>query len=546
MVQVKLDDLFEEIMDEWWRDNPVSATYMGIHHYDHLLCHIDRDSRAFQRTKDERYCNRIRKCVKDDSLTRDQHIDAKLLEDNYEIVFYIDDELHPFERNPSLAPGIAMGAINIFMIRDFAPLSVQLEHMLSRMRQIPLLIDEGKENLLHGDNIPAIWVDIAVEQIDSGMSLFDKAIPAFCNSVPEIGRHIVDECAMVKQSLHSYRGFLEKEIRPAATGTFAIGKDAYNHLLRKQYRLPYDADRLKEIGERVQSDTERELDALAAEVFPGKSWVAVIDELTHDYPSREGLKDFYRQEISRLKQFIVKHDIVDIPEGEHLSVIDTPPHQRGILPYAAYMPPAPFDEVQEGNFYVTPVDPALPSEDQDQQLQGHNRYKAVVTALHEGYPGHHLQHSRANRIPSKVRRLFSDTVFIEGWALYCEEMMVEEGYITDPKIALFRLKDQLWRACRVIIDVGLHTGTMTFEEAVDMLVTRARLTKVNALGEVKRYTQSPTQPMSYTVGKLLVQELRNDYRKKMGSAFSLKEFHNRLLSFGSLPLRIIREEMLYH
>jgi uncharacterized protein (DUF885 family) len=208
------------------------------------------------------------------------------------------------------------------------------------------------------------------------------------------------------------------------------------------------------------------------------------------------------------------------------------------------MSPAPFEQAQKGFFYVTPLDERLPPEKQEEQLQGHSSYKIAVTALHEAYPGHHLQLVKANRSNSDVRRVLGTTVFIEGWALYCEEMMYEQGFYTDPRIRLMQLKDQVWRGCRVLIDVGLHTQGMTYEQAVDMLVKRGKLERVNAEVEVNRYCMQPTQPMSYIIGKHQIMDLRKEYESWLGSKFNLREFHDKLLSYGSIPVAIVRKEML--
>lgn len=545
MTNEELDALFEEIMSGWWKDHPLAATYMGIHYYDHLLGNIDKETREFLRKKDERYYKRLREFEKSDKLTRDQIIDLKLLVNNYEIDFYIDEKLKPYERFPSIVPNIAMGGLHIFMIRDFAPLNTKLENMLSRMRQIPQLVKEGKANMmLGGETIPPLWVDMANEEIEGGAALFDVAIPEYGKQAPLISSEINEECERAKNALQSYKEFLAEEIRPKAKGQYAVGKEIYNYLLRKQYQLPYDADKLLEIGKKIKAETEMQLASIASEIQPGKTYAEVMDNLKGNYPPKEKIKDFYREETANLRKFIVEKKIVDIPDGESLSIIDTPSFHCATIPYAAYMPPAPFESAQVGNFYVTPINPALPPDQQEDQLEGHNRYKAVLTTVHEGYPGHHLQLVYANKVQSKMRKIFGDGVFVEGWALYCEEMMRDVGYITDKRIALFQLRDQLWRACRVIIDVGLHTGNMTFDQAVEMLVEVAHLERTNAISEAKRYTESPTQPMSYTVGKLMIKQLKEDYKKKMDKKYTLKGFHNRLLSYGSLPLKIIREEML--
>jgi uncharacterized protein (DUF885 family) len=177
-------------------------------------------------------------------------------------------------------------------------------------------------------------------------------------------------------------------------------------------------------------------------------------------------------------------------------------------------------------------------------MEGHVLAGIPITSVHEGYPGHHLQITSAHQAASKVRRQFWTPVLVEGWALYCEEMMAEQGFYSDPRTRLLQLKDYLWRSCRVMIDVGLHTGTLAPGEAVRMLVEVPKLDPEGAAGEVKRYSKTPTQPLSYAVGKREILKLREDFRKAEGSGFSLRRFHDRLLQFGSLPISRIREQIL--
>jgi uncharacterized protein (DUF885 family) len=203
------------------------------------------------------------------------------------------------------------------------------------------------------------------------------------------------------------------------------------------------------------------------------------------------------------------------------------------------MPAGGFEPRQEGLYYVTPLNERLAPEDRRQQMFGHNRYGMLLTNVHEGYPGHHLQLAIASGITSPVRKLLWNTVFCEGWALYCEQLVLDEGLTTDPRHRIFQLKDQLWRACRVVIDVKLHTSKMTFDEAVDMLVNVAHLERPNAIGEVRRYTQSATQPMSYLMGKHQILNLREREKQRLGSGFNLQSFHDRLLSYGTIPVALI-------
>jgi uncharacterized protein (DUF885 family) len=234
---------------------------------------------------------------------------------------------------------------------------------------------------------------------------------------------------------------------------------------------------------------------------------------------------------------------VTIPPDEKLTILDTPVFERSIIPYAAYLPPGPFEDLQEGMFYVTPVDENASREQREEQLQGHNLAALPVTALHEAYPGHHLQLVRANENPSVIRKLHESSLFAEGWALYCEEMMYRQGFYSNDETRLYQLKDSLWRAARVVIDVSLHTGAMSFDQAVDFLVEQAMLERTNAIAEVKRYTMTPTQPMSYSVGKKEIMDILRSARQ-VKADIELKEFHDLLLSSGTIPPAAVKKEVL--
>jgi uncharacterized protein (DUF885 family) len=209
------------------------------------------------------------------------------------------------------------------------------------------------------------------------------------------------------------------------------------------------------------------------------------------------------------------------------------------------MPPGILEERQDGLFLVTPVPAAASAEIKEQKLKGHNTAKLPITALHEAYPGHHLQLVWANTRETLPRRMSSylSTLFIEGWAFYCEELMEQLGFIGEPMQRLWRLKDQLWRAARIILDVSLHTRGMSVKEATDFLVTECRLEPSNALAEVRRYTGSPTQPQSYLMGKLIILELVKDYRGA-NKAISMRQLHDAILACGSLPPRLMRRQLL--
>jgi len=319
----------------------------------------------------------------------------------------------------------------------------------------------------------------------------------------------------------------------------------FEELVHENHMLDYSAEEVLKVGWRLFEETDKKMTELAQRIDRGKTARELLEVAKADHPKADELLDVYRREMARARQFVVSHDIVTIPAGESLKIEPTPPFLRGTIPYAAYMMPGPLEKVQQGVFLVTPVDPHSSKEEQEEKLRGHYYGKLPVTALHEAYPGHHVQLVYANGVGSLPRKLgaFISTLFIEGWAFYCEELMEQLGYIDQPLQRLGRLSDQLWRAARIILDVSLHTQKMTVEQGIDFLVERAGLERSNARAEVRRYTSSPTQPMSYLIGKLEIVKLINEYKKSHPQA-SLKEVHDAVLSCGSLPPRLMRERLL--
>ena len=240
----------------------------------------------------------------------------------------------------------------------------------------------------------------------------------------------------------------------------------------------------------------------------------LLDESKANHPTADRLLDTYRQEMARARKFVVDHEIATIPAGETLRIEPTPPFLRPLMPYAAYMPPGFLEKVQEGIFLVTPVEEKDPDA-AERRLRGHPRASIPVTALHEAYPGHHLQLCFANQVGTLPRKFggFLSTLFVEGWAFYCEELMERLGFIGEPIQKLSRLQAQMWRAARIVIDVSLHTGAMSVDEAIRFLVEKAGLEPDDAAAEVKRYTQSPTQPQSYLMGKMQILAIVEEYKK---------------------------------
>lgn len=537
------ENLVERYLDEFMRVHPHEATFLGFHEYDGELDHIDTATRNEFLKKEEELIRVLSEFKQTGSLSPDNMLDLEILLRNLQKDVVDHDSFNRYLRDPSVAIDICIFACMILLMRDFAPREQRYQSLISRLKQIPRLLIEAKDNLQGADSIPPVWLNIATEKASSAQRFFSEVILQVSGEIAPLKNDLLAGATLASKAFIDYQDFLENELSAKSQGDFASGKEYFDFLLREYHMVPRTGEEIEKIGLKYIDDTIGELKELTAEIDPGKEWIEVIDDVKSDVPPARDLLEYYRREILSTKKFVFENDLVSIPEGESLDVIETPSIHRATYPYAAYMMPAPFEKDQRGLFWVTPVDENGPKEKAEEQLSGHSKAAITVRTLHEGYPGHHLQFCHANRVASKVRRIFSTSVFAEGWALYCEELMKKKGYYTDVRARIIQLKDQLWRACRVVIDVRLHTGRCTFDEAVDMLVNIARLERHNAIAEVKRYSQTPTQPMSYLIGKIEIERLAGHAGEKFRD-ISLKEFHDRLLSFGTIPVALIHDAML--
>jgi uncharacterized protein (DUF885 family) len=542
--------LVDEILEFRWKSRPLAATFSGVHKYDDRLDRTDSGSRRRYLRESKKYLKKLNAFAPANRggrvtrLSLSEEMDWRILKDSLEVEIKDEQHVRWFNRAAQIYPYYALMGCYVFILRDFAPLKKRMLSLLARLRQVPRFLMEGQENLRRGRNIPRIWTQIAIQTTTGGKQFFEQMIPIFAEKLPGLKAQILTANRRALRAFDEYEEFLKKRLLPRSKGSFAVGRQFFNFLLSVHYQLPYIVDELPSIGDKIIRQTQAEMKSLAKRINAKKSWTEIVEDLKKKHPAKDNLLQFYKREMVRARNFVSKKDLVTIPKGESLSVIETAVFQRHTIPYAAYMSPAPFEKKQKGFFWVTPVNEKLPPSQQEEQLQGHNSYGAVLTALHEAYPGHHLQLVHSNKVKSKVRREFGTPLFAEGWALYCEELMYEKGFYTKPETRLLQLKDQLWRACRVVIDASLHTGKMSFNQAVDMLVKVAKLEKTNAIAEVKRYTYTPTQPMTYIMGKMEILKLREDFKNLKGRAFNLRKFHDQLLSYGTIPIQMVRERML--
>jgi uncharacterized protein (DUF885 family) len=524
--------------------DPVLATYMGDHRWDDRLA--DNSAAALEAHHREMKDTLTSfQGLETGGFSLDGEIDHILVCQMLKSIIRDYERKQAYRRDPVYYIGQVMSGLFMLIMKEFAPLPERLTSMVGRLRLVAGVLEAGKANIVPAE-VPRVWAEIAIEQTRQAQPLIASFLPSLAaGSDDSLEADLKDAAAGAAKAVGDYITFLEQDVLPNAGGDFAAGTDLFEELLSENHMVDYGADELIDTGWRLFKETQAEIEAVAKEIDPARTVQEIMEDAKADHPTAEGLLPAYQEAMEAARQYVIDHDIATIPGGETLKIIETPAYLRPLLPYAAYMPPGVLEEQQDGLFLVTPVDPRAPEEVQQEKLRGQNYAKLPVTALHEAYPGHHLQLVWANRQKSIPRRMGSylSTFFIEGWAFYCEELMEKLGYISGPVQRLGRLKDQLWRAARIILDVSLHTRGMQVEEAVDFLVEKCQLEPSNALAEVRRYTGSPTQPQSYLMGKLAILDLVEDY-KKANPGLSLKEMHDNILACGSLPPRLMRKRLL--
>ncbi len=518
--------------------SPEAATVLGIHTRDTELDDRTMAAESAYLAQAETLLREARALAMRPNLSRSDRTDASILVHTLEVEIRTRKDERPLERQPSLYTS-PLEALFVMMARDYAPAKERARSALSRMETIPVVVGAAKVNL---KSPPRVWTQVAIERAEGAAAFFDEQRGPLEAALPEEKARIDRALKTAKAAYADYKKFLEKVVLPRSKGDFAAGRAMFDFLLKNAYFLDEDADAVLALGERLLTQTEAQMTEVARRIDPkAKGWPEVVAKVKGNHPTAADLLPSYRRELTRARAFLVEKDAVPFPPGDDCQVLETPPFQRTTIT-AAYDEPPPFDTSTKGFFYVTPVETSFSLAKQESMLRENDHGDQVDTAVHEAYPGHHLQLSFARLHPSLIRKVTGPSIFSEGWGLYAEELMAELGYYTDEE-RLMQLEWTLVRAARVVIDVGLHTRGMSFDAALKVLTDKVQLERPLALSEIKRYTMSPTQPLSYLVGREMLFKLRDRYRTREGGTFTLKRFHAEALSHGTIAPGLLAQEM---
>ena len=513
--------------------HPAEAIYYGIEGHDHLLNDYSDETYEAERSFVIDSLAALRSIDAGD-LDDDQKIDYALLEGRLAIESYEHAKEDYRLKWPDIySPIDAIYILTVRATNDFA------RNLLSRLNAAPAVIRQGIENLSRKEaNPPKLWTEMALDGAKGAVSFLEN-LP----SHPKVRGAAIDPGTLhgaidnAKTAVREFASFLENDLLARSNGVYAVGTEHYNLLLRHKHFLEHDAASLLRFGERLFDATKRELTALTDQIAPGKTIEEAAKTIQENHPSIDRVLPAYQKAMEAARQFVKERNLVSFPPKEELHVVHTPEFRRHEIPFAAYLSPSPKDPDQVGYYYVTPVS-------DDDLLREHNWVGLENTSVHESYPGHHLQFSVANSIPaaSTLPRLMNESsVFYEGWALYCEQLMQEQGFLKSKEHRFVMLKDRLWRALRIIIDVKTQTGKMTYDEAAEVMVRELHFPRAQACGDLNWYSQSPSGPMGYALGWSMINRLRDREQQRLDRKFNLREFHDTLLSAGSISLPLVEK-----
>ena len=542
------DDYFAQV---YFHYAPSNGTLQGFHEFDAQLEDYSRAAVVRETADLERFEAKFA-AVPAGQLDLTSQGDLQLLLGNIHSTLLSLNTIRLWEKDPDqYSSGISNSAF-VLMERAFAPPDERLRSLVAREKQMPAALDAAHENL---KNPPRIYTEIALEQLPDIISFFQSDVPAAFRQArnEQLKSEFAQSNNAVIAALKSYQSWLRKDVLPRSHGDFRFGADTYAKVLLYDEMVDTPLPRLLEIGYADLHKNQAEFNRIAKQVEPNRTPREVLGELGRDHPAPDHLLQSFRDTFQGLIQFIEQRHIVGIPSQVRPTLENTPPFMRATTT-ASMDTPGPFEKVAtEAYFNVTVPDPHASRQETEQLMASFNRGTIVSTAVHEAYPGHYVQFLWVPQAPSAVRKLLGASSNDEGWAHYCEQMMLDEGYgqpgtgardARDAKmIRLGQLQDALLRDARFVVGIQMHTGQMTFDQAVRFFVDQGYETPAGGLVETKRGTTDATY-LYYTLGKLQILKLRADLEKKEGAQFSLQRFHDDFLKQGFPPITIVRRALL--
>ena len=549
----RLANLFQSYLDEEFRLHPLFATQQGNHEFDDRLDDLSPEARKKDAARAKKWLELIPKEIDVKKLSRDGQIDFEIWTHSLQYGLWSAENDNRFEFDPRVYGEYISDSVFLLLTQSSLPRERNVENAAKRITFIPKVVEAAKAGL---KNPPKALTEITIKRNLGAIAFYEKEIYEFAKETPGT-EPLATPCKAAAKALKDYQAWLEKELLPASTGEWRLGKEKFAKKLELELDAGLTADEVVRVAEAEADRVEREMYYVAkqlwAKTFPGRALPpddaagrrttikSVLDELGKEHGKPESLVDDAKNTVAKIKDFIRDKKILTLPDPDQCKIIAMPEFQRGFS--AAYLNPAPPLDPKASSIYaVAPPPKDWPAARQETFFREYNSAMLQILTIHEAYPGHYVQLAYSNRHPSLVRKVLWSGSFAEGWAVYTEQMMLDQGYgAGDLSLRLHQLKFYIRAVLNAILDNKMHTANMTDEEALKMLLDRGFQTEAEAVGKIARAKQSSTQLSTYFVGRTAFYRLRQDVQRKQGDKFDLGKFHEAVLNHGTLPVKYLPE-----
>jgi len=548
------DEAFQKIahdyVEQYLRANPEQATELGDHRFDGELTDYSSEAQAKDLATQKEFRDKLN-AIDGSQLTGANNVDFRILKENIDYQIFQDEELKEPDWNPLVYMQSLANSLYLLVARDFAPAEKRIPNLRARMEKIPGVIAQAKANLQHP---PRIHTETAIEQTQGAINLVRTDLAPLLDQAPQLKKEIAPLQNKTAAALEDYKKWLQKDLLPRSHGNFRLGAEKYRKKLR--FALASDLP-MEEIMKRAKADLAQTQTVIYETALPlykkyfpkaddktiadkHKVTAAVLNKLAEEHPNDDTVIGYAKGVVTETTDFVRQHSLVTIPNVP-LDVIAMPEFNRGVA--IAYCDaPGPLEKNGKTFFAVAPTPKDWSKERKESFYREYNNYMIRDLTVHEAMPGHFLQLARSNefRAPTLVRAIFQSGPFIEGWAVYCEQMMAEQGY-GGPEVKMQQLKMRLRLICNAILDQSIHAGNMTEKEAMDLMMKDGYQQEGEAVAKWKRARLTSAQLSTYFVGATEHLDLRAAEQKKLGNQFNLKKYNDQVISYGSPPVKYVRE-----
>jgi uncharacterized protein (DUF885 family) len=544
----------EEYIKTYLAAHPLQGTALGLHEYDGKITDYSRLALDAELSRLRRFDDRLAK-FDPTKLSQRQAIDLRILQAAVKGDLFEMQDMLAFERNPMVYARAA--DVNVYIKRNFAPLEDRVRSLVAIESQIANILIAARTNL--NETLPRPFVELAIQIARGSADFLKKDLVAAVSGLKDDQLRAAFQEANRKagNALNDYAAWLERDKLPKASLDFALGEEKFKRFLAQTELVDLPPQKILEIGMQQLKAEQDAFAEAAKKIDPNKSPIEVFKQIQSEHPAPDKLIPDVAKDLDKIRKYVLAHHLVSIPSDIRAKVKETPQYLRATS-FASMDTPGPFEKrATEAYYYVTPTEKNWPEKQKEEWLTAFNYYTSDITSIHEAYPGHYVQFLHLNASPaSKVEKIFGSYAFVEGWAHYCEKMMLDEGFgaatSSTPseedvkraaKYRMAQADEALLRLCRLIVSIKLHTQNMSLDEATKFFQDNCYYEQKPARQEAMRGTFDPGY-LNYTLGKLQILKLRDDYKAQEGDQFSLQKFHNELLNNGMPPVRLLREIML--